>query len=567
MKVAAQRNIRHLSLEELTEFFESIGEKSYRINQVWEWLWQKHAFSFADMTNLSRELRQHLGDHFSFPALITDEVQYSEDGTVKSRFKTHDGHAVEGVLIPTASRYTACVSSQIGCSLSCKFCATGYMDRKRNLTFDEIYDQVVLINQQNMKINGRKLSNIVFMGMGEPLLNYRNVVQAIERITSADGLGMSPKRITVSTAGVAKMIAQLGDDKVKFKLALSLHAANDRKRNEIMPINETNNLQSLVDALNYFYQKTENEITLEYILFDQFNDSNEDADELIKIYRQIPADLVNIIEYNPIDGAKYRKPSEERTAAFMEYLEKNRVNARLRKSRGKDIDAACGQLANKSGVHGTKDLEVDKVQEAPAHKREEENEPDKGFHQRQVVARATQYKRPESGGSEPYKKGPRAKGKSFSSDTFKNKKPGRDAGGKFGAGKEEGKPFKKEGTGKERKGFNKKTSSSFTTVENKSRVAGRPAKEKTGDATAKEKSFGKKPASAFSAPDSNKRPAGKPDRERRFKGGEGKEKSFSKRSTSSFSSSDKKSTGAAKPEKVRKVKPSAIQSKSSRFKK
>jgi 23S rRNA (adenine2503-C2)-methyltransferase len=346
-KARKSLNIRQMGLDELKAYFETIGEKKFRATQVWEWLWQKHAHSFADMTNLSKELRQKLGEHFTLPALTVDTTQYSSDGTVKSRFKTHDGHLCEGVLIPTESRYTACVSSQIGCSLSCRFCATGYIDRKRNLDFDEIYDEVVLINHQSEQTFGKKLSNIVFMGMGEPLLNYSNMMKAINRITAEDGLGMSPRRITVSTAGVAKMIRQLGDDQVRFKLALSLHAANDQKRNEIMPINESNNLKALVDALNHFYKQTHNEITLEYILFNNFNDSSKDADELIKIYRQVPADLVNIIEYNPIDFAKFEKPSEERIAAFMTYLEKNKVNARLRRSRGKDIDAACGQLANK----------------------------------------------------------------------------------------------------------------------------------------------------------------------------------------------------------------------------
>jgi 23S rRNA (adenine2503-C2)-methyltransferase len=341
------RNIRTLTLGEIEEYFEEIGEKKFRARQVYEWLWLKPAQSIDGMTNLSKELRNRLKQDFTLPALTIDTIQTSADGTVKSRFKTWDGHFCEGVLIPTESRYTACVSSQIGCSLSCKFCATGYMERKRNLAFDEIYDEVVLINQQCEKEYGRKLTNIVFMGMGEPLLNYKNVIKSIEKITSADGLAMSPKRITVSTAGVAKQIRQLGDDKVKFKLALSLHAANDSKRHDIMPINDTNNIKSLVDALNYFYQHTKNEITLEYILFDNFNDSLKDADELIKIYRQIPADLVNLIEYNPIEFARFNKPSEEKAEAFMRYLEKNRVNARLRRSRGKDIDAACGQLANK----------------------------------------------------------------------------------------------------------------------------------------------------------------------------------------------------------------------------
>jgi len=323
------------------------GLQAYRARQVWEWLWEKQAKSFAEMSNLSKDLRQHLGDHFSLPSLAVDMAQHSEDGTIKSRFKTHDGHFVEGVLIPTDERKTACVSSQIGCSLSCKFCATGYLDRKRNLNFDEIYDQVSFINQQSLEEYGQRLSNIVFMGMGEPLLNYQNVLHAIERISAEDGLGMSPRRITVSTAGVAKMIKKLGDDQVRFKLALSLHAANDAKRHEIMPINDSNNIESLVEALNYFYSKTKNEITFEYILFDHFNDSLQDADELIKIYRRVPADLINIIEYNPIDFASFRKPDEARTTSFMEYLAKHRVNARLRRSRGKDIDAACGQLANK----------------------------------------------------------------------------------------------------------------------------------------------------------------------------------------------------------------------------
>lgn len=342
------KNIRQLSLQELEHYFDSIGDKKFRAKQVWEWLWQKHAHSFADMTNLSKDLRQKLGESFSLPALRVDATQYSTDGTVKSRFKTYEGHLCEGVLIPTEERNTACVSSQIGCSLSCKFCATGYLERKRNLDFDEIYDEVVLINQQCEKIYGKKLTNIVFMGMGEPLLNYKNVLKAIERITSADGLAMSPRRITVSTAGVSKQIKQLGDDKVKFKLALSLHAANDEKRHQIMPINDTNNIKSLVDALNYFYKQTKNEITFEYILFKDFNDSLKDADELIKLYRQVPVDLINLIEYNPIDAARFEKPDEKKVEAFMAYLSKNKVNARLRKSRGKDIDAACGQLANKN---------------------------------------------------------------------------------------------------------------------------------------------------------------------------------------------------------------------------
>lgn len=342
-----EQNIRHLSSAALEEYFLSIGEKKFRAKQVYEWLWTKPVQSFDAMTNISKELREKLAASFSFPAISIDTTQHSEDGTVKTRFRTFEGHLTEGVLIPTDERKTACVSSQIGCSLSCKFCATGYLERKRNLNFDEIFDEVALINKQSLEVYQKKLTNIVFMGMGEPLLNYKNVLQAIERITSPEGLGMSARRITVSTAGVAKMIKQLGDDKVKFKLALSLHAANDKKRHEIMPINDSNNIKSLIEALNYFYKQTKSEITFEYILFNNFNDSLQDADELIKIYRQVPADLINIIEYNPIEFAQFTKPSEEKVNAFMHYLERNKVNARLRRSRGKDIDAACGQLANK----------------------------------------------------------------------------------------------------------------------------------------------------------------------------------------------------------------------------
>lgn len=316
--------------------------------QTYEWLWKKNARSFEEMSNLSKELRAKLAEHFSLPAVGIDTTQVSADGTVKARFKTFDGHFVEGVLIPTEKRQTACVSSQIGCSLTCRFCATGYMERKRNLSFDEIYDQVALLSEQSEKIYGTKLSNIVFMGMGEPLLNYRNVLQAIERITSNDAMAMSPKRITVSTAGVAKQIRQLGDDKVRFNLALSLHAATDKKRDAIMPINESNNIEALVEALNYFYAQTKNDITLEYILLKEVNDSLEDANELIKIYRRIPTHIINVIEYNPIDNALFKKPDEDATQRFSDYLAAHRVNVRLRRSRGKDIDAACGQLANKA---------------------------------------------------------------------------------------------------------------------------------------------------------------------------------------------------------------------------
>ena len=344
--LCAMKNLREITLPELEEMMADMGEPKFRAKQIHEWVWQKFAADINDMTNLSKALREKLTKEFSIPKVKMHHSQYSSDGTIKNRLQLHDGFYVESVLIPTEKRLTACVSSQVGCSLSCKFCATGFMDRKRNLDFDEIVDEVTLLNELSQKHYNKNLTNIVFMGMGEPLLNYKNMMKAIERICSKDGLAMSPKRITVSTAGVAKMIKQLGDDKVRFKLAVSLHAATDRKRNEIMPINETNNLNALVEALNYFYQATGNEITFEYILFKNFNDSLQDAEDLMKIYRKVPADLINIIEYNPIDQARFEKPDEVRTEEFMNFLTENRVNVRLRRSRGKDIDAACGQLAN-----------------------------------------------------------------------------------------------------------------------------------------------------------------------------------------------------------------------------
>lgn len=346
--MSTQRNIRELSLPELKEYFESIGDKKFRAMQTYEWLWKKNARSFDDMTNLSLELREKLKASFSLPSLKTETVQQSEDGTFKLRFRTHDGHMIEGVLIPTEKRLTACVSSQIGCSLSCRFCATGTMGRIRNLDFDEIYDQVAILNELCEKHYEKKLTNIVYMGMGEPLLNYRNVLRSVERITSNDAMAMSPKRITVSTAGVAKMIKQLGDDQVRFNLALSLHAADDLKRNEIMAINETNSIEFLVDALNYFYTKTKNDITLEYVLLKGVNDSLKDAEQLVTIYRQIPTHLVNVIEYNPVAGLGFSRAEDAITDIFTGFLAKNRVNVRVRRSRGKDIDAACGQLAIKS---------------------------------------------------------------------------------------------------------------------------------------------------------------------------------------------------------------------------
>ena len=341
-----KRDIRKEKKESLTEFLQANGEKPFKVKQIDEWLWKKSARTFSEMTNISKSTRDLLEKHYEIKPVNVDLTQHSNDGTIKCSLKLHDDHLVEGVLIPSNDRMTACISSQVGCSLSCSFCATGYLDRKRNLDASEIYDQVVLIRDLAKEKYDAALSNIVYMGMGEPLLNYNNVLESVEHITSPSGLGMSPSRITVSTAGIAKMIKKLADDNVKFNLALSLHAADDEKRDRIMPINETNTLDALKEALQYYYSKTKNQVTFEYIVFYEFNDSLEDAAKLYKFTKAVPS-KVNIIEYNPIDQAKFRNTDPETLDRFADYLRKKGVNVRVRRSRGKDIDAACGQLANK----------------------------------------------------------------------------------------------------------------------------------------------------------------------------------------------------------------------------
>jgi 23S rRNA (adenine2503-C2)-methyltransferase len=346
MKQADKKDIRSYSLEELTQVFTAMGEASFRAKQVYDWLWAKSVTTFDEMINLSKPLREKLNAEFCINAVRIDKTQISNDRTIKNAFRLYDDNIIEGVLIPSDDRMTACVSSQVGCSLTCKFCATGSMDRKRNVDAAEIYDQVVLIAKQAQDNYNVPLTNIVYMGMGEPLLNYNNVLRSIDLITSPSGLNMSYKRITVSTAGIAKMIKKLGDDQVKFNLALSLHAANDTKRNEIMPINEQNSLEALRDALKYYFSKTKNPITYEYIVFYDFNDSLQDAKELVQFCKHVPC-KVNIIEYNPIANSDFLNTSEDRLDKFANYLRKNNVNVHIRRSRGKDIDAACGQLANK----------------------------------------------------------------------------------------------------------------------------------------------------------------------------------------------------------------------------
>jgi 23S rRNA (adenine2503-C2)-methyltransferase len=345
-EVKIRKDIRLLTKEEMVEAVIELGAKKSRALLLHDWIWKHGVSSFDDMDTLSVDLRTQLAHNFTIKPIEEHKIQRSADGTIKGRYRLYDGHLIEAVLIPIPSenRYTVCVSTQVGCSLTCTFCATGRMERKRNLDAGEIFDQVVAINKHSLETFGQPLTNIVYMGMGEPLLTYPNVMRSIELIT--EGLRIAPKRITVSTAGIAKMIKKAADDKVKFNLALSLHAADDVKRHQIMPINEHNNLEALIESLVYFCNKRKKRITLEYIAFQNFNDTLEDAKNLVEICKQFPC-MVNILEYNPIDNAPFLKSADENIDKFAAYLHQNGVMVTFRRSRGRDIDAACGQLANK----------------------------------------------------------------------------------------------------------------------------------------------------------------------------------------------------------------------------
>jgi 23S rRNA (adenine2503-C2)-methyltransferase len=344
---AEKKDIRALSKEQLRDFFVTNGDKAFRGNQIYEWLWSKSAHSFESMTNVSKETRAMLEANFVINHVKVDTMQRSEDGTVKNAVRLHDDLIVESVLIPTKTRTTACVSSQVGCSLDCNFCATARLKRMRNLTPGEIYDQVVAIDNESKLYFDRPLSNIVFMGMGEPLMNYPNVMKAIDMITSNEGLGMSPKRITVSTSGVSKMIKKMADDEVKFNLAVSLHSAIEATRNEIMPFTKSFPLTELREALEYWYSKTKSKITYEYVVWKGINDDKASIDALVKFCKYVPC-KVNLIEYNAIDDGEFQQASGQATKDYIAALERNNIVVKVRKSRGKDIDAACGQLANKS---------------------------------------------------------------------------------------------------------------------------------------------------------------------------------------------------------------------------
>jgi len=341
-----KKDIRALTKDQLRDFFVANGDKAFRGNQVYEWLWQKRAHKFDDMTNISKHTRDMLEANFVINHIKVDTMQRSSDGTVKNAVRLHDDLIVESVLIPTETRTTACVSSQVGCSLDCNFCATARLKRMRNLNPDEIYDQVAAIDSESRLYYNRPLSNIVFMGMGEPLMNYPNVMKAIDKITSPEGLGMSPKRITVSTSGVSKMIKKMADDEVKFKLAVSLHSAIEEIRNDIMPFTKNFPLTELREALEYWYKKTKSKVTYEYVVWKGINDDKKSIDALVKFCKYVPC-KVNLIEYNPIDDGEFQQASQKAIEDYIMALERNDIVVKVRRSRGKDIDAACGQLANK----------------------------------------------------------------------------------------------------------------------------------------------------------------------------------------------------------------------------
>ncbi len=342
-----KKDIRALTKQQLRDFFVAQNDQAFRGNQVYEWLWHKGAFNFEDMTNLSKETRKMLEDNFVINHIEVDQMQQSSDGTIKNAVRLHDGLIVESVLIPSKNRTTACISSQVGCSLNCTFCATARLKKMRNLNPDEIYDQVVSIDKQSKIYKDHKLSNIVFMGMGEPLLNYNNVLKAIEKITMDEGLGISPRRITLSTVGLPKMIKKLADDNVKFNLAVSLHSAIDEVRSKMMPINQQSNLSELLDSLQYWYAKTKKRITFEYVVWKNINDKQKDIEALVDYCKKVPS-KVNLIEYNAIDDSEFQQADPKAIEYYVRELEKNNIIVNVRRSRGKDIDAACGQLANKT---------------------------------------------------------------------------------------------------------------------------------------------------------------------------------------------------------------------------
>ena len=339
-------DIRSISFDKLNKFIQKNNFPTYRSNQIFNWINKSSFRSFDDMTNIPKSLVKLLKENFVINVTNILSKQVSDDSTIKFAIKLHDKLVVEAVLIPSGRRVTACVSSQVGCSLDCEFCATSKLSRIRNLLSYEIFDQIMILNSQSLKNYSLPISNIVFMGMGEPLLNYKNVIESIKLITSEDGIKISNKKITLSTSGISKMIIKMSDDNIKFNLAVSLHSAVEKTRNVIMPFSKSFPLDKLINSLDYWYKKTKRKVTFEYLVWKGINDDLEHIEALVKICKRIPS-KVNLIEYNSIDSPTFKKADDFWVDNYLKILKKNKISVSVRRSRGKDINAACGQLANK----------------------------------------------------------------------------------------------------------------------------------------------------------------------------------------------------------------------------
>ncbi len=354
--------LTRLSLDGMQQLTTSLGHPAYRARQLYRWVYHSRVASIDEMSNMPASLRDGLAAGHTLARLTLRERQRSTDQTIKSLYQLASGRLVEAVLIPDfaseddrygagpATRLTVCVSSQVGCAMACSFCATGRMGFHENLSAGEILEQVVLLNELGQEEFGRPVTNVVFMGMGEPLLNYDQVVRSVDLMRDPDGLGLSGKRITISTVGLARRIRKLADDGIEANLAISLHAPEDAKRSSIMPVNrhEKTDLSALKDAVQYYCRQTSRKVTYEYCMFQGFNDDREDARNLVNVCRWAPS-KVNLIMYNPVPGLGFNRTSEATLDAFIREVVAGGVRITVRRSRGQDIAAACGQLAADNG--------------------------------------------------------------------------------------------------------------------------------------------------------------------------------------------------------------------------
>ncbi|MFO7791163.1 MAG: 23S rRNA (adenine(2503)-C(2))-methyltransferase RlmN [Bacteroidales bacterium] len=341
-----KRELRTIKQDEITAWLKEMHEPAFRSSQINEWLWEKAVDDISQMRNLPLLLREKLKKDFYLDSINIKNTLVSRDKTMKLAFKLNDNRYVEGVLIPAEKRVTACISTQVGCRMGCKFCATGKMGFGRNLHVGEIYLQAWKLNALSKEYFGKALSNIVVMGMGEPLDNFQSSTGALKKIIDKKGMGMSPRRITLSTVGLSPEIKKLADTGLDINLSVSLHAANDKLRRELIPIARKYDLDTLAESLQYYFQQTKKRISYEYILFKNINDSLLHAAELSS-FTKITACKINLIEYNPVEGTGYDKSEKHDVQGFIRHLDNKNIIVKLRQSRGDDVDAGCGQLANK----------------------------------------------------------------------------------------------------------------------------------------------------------------------------------------------------------------------------